>query len=1514
MKPAPAIRPDKAKVAEPDWFKKISAMALSSEERLGLQAFRAIFNYTFRDAVPEQLPGPKWGRRELEILASDRISKIMGPQFEPIDQYEPIVRMPMPPLLLADSVLGIAAEPLSMSSQGKLWTESVVEEDNWYLHHGHVPPGIALEMGQADLLLISWLGVDLENRGQKVYRLLGIDAIPYRGPLKIGERMIVDINCGGYATLGDIRLFFFNSHGWVDGKMISAVRNGQAGFFTEEILKSSGGILWDPVKDGSPRLNGPLDPPAGGGLLDHGKRSFTKDEVFAFSEDRAVDCFGPLYAETLNHTRTPRMQRGLMLLIDEVVECDIRGGPWGRGYIKAIKRLTDEEWFYDGHFKGDPCMPGTLTMEAIAQLAIFACAAMGYTVGRDGWRFEPLIEEISHVRARGQTVPGAREVIYELFVEDVSTSDVPTFHAQGMSTVDGLRAFHGSGCGGRLVPGYPMESRVRMLPKFTDLTAARVDGLLLDRAHLLHLAWGKPSDAFGATYKDFDWTRACPRLPGPPVLLLSRIEQAPQRLWSLTPGAQAQLSWDVGAERWLAEEQQAAGVPLWALAEHGIQGASWLLSALGAALDEQDDRRFDIQELRLSMPQALEKTPAQLSTSVQLASMGEDDTMVLDSTVTSETATVAQVAVTMAVRSTPRPQAPQAPAAPQEEPAALALEPALLPDGMMKLLDQTHGFWPQGGEAGLGMARVGMAMNHGLWFFTCHTFGAPRWPCGFYLEMATQAGTLLARALGHEARRWVAAGAAISLRVHDEIHPGSGELLCDVSVQPGQDAPLLSLAAHFHQDGRLVAELQGLVLQPSQAAPAAAGLLDAAAEPLLADYAADWGPVVPPMWLLERLGQAVLERLPGRVIVAMPQAGWEPGLWQGRARVPYTLTARLQGPNRMHCAMTSLHEPAVVLAWACFQVAEECSLGPRAAAALEHGTSFAHPYTQGLLNHGPAWQTVTALTLGATGASALLQPAGFAPGALFPALLDAALQSVIPAEDWWTSLPRDKVMVPCALEGAEFFRPSIRITEEVRLESRLASQAGDQVRTWHQLMHQGRTWAQYTVVWRLQEPTPWDRLPREARARWWHRHGYHPEALLSHLDGKGTTILEHKDLEPFAEQHLRAFYALEPQEDLLAAVALREHAARLAMGHPAWVSLAKEGNNTFTARSPTSPGRCITMQLKGNAKGVRITEAAPVTLDGAMGIAALDTLWPLGEWLGRDLMTAALQQFAGGLFLEDPAVLSLMGSSPVLYVANHQIDLEGIFFAIAMTAMSGRRCRVMARDTVRHEFWGRVFAALAERPGVADPELFLLVEKQDVNAMWQAFQDALRALRNDNSMLLIHVEGVHKERARESVSRISTALVDTAVALELPLVPVRFAGSLPIEPVDERPEWPVGLAAGRAWVGSALMPSVLRPLSSKERAALVARAINALGAPADALENEEPAQGDPALHEAVAQRMQQAGVNRAQAILYCLLAQRLANPSEETREVLALCHGTRSPQEAPAWLVHFAQEALGAKL
>lgn len=112
--------------------------------------------------MPPSLPGPKWGRAELELLASDQISRVFGPLFERQDDYHRQVRMPMPPLLLADRVTGLDAEAGSLGT-GTIWTETDVEWSSWYLHEGHMPAGIMVESGQADLLLISYLAPTLST-------------------------------------------------------------------------------------------------------------------------------------------------------------------------------------------------------------------------------------------------------------------------------------------------------------------------------------------------------------------------------------------------------------------------------------------------------------------------------------------------------------------------------------------------------------------------------------------------------------------------------------------------------------------------------------------------------------------------------------------------------------------------------------------------------------------------------------------------------------------------------------------------------------------------------------------------------------------------------------------------------------------------------------------------------------------------------------------------------------------------------------------------------------------------------------------------------------------------------------------------------------------------------------------------------------------------------------------------------------------------------------------------------
>ena len=191
---------------------------------------------------PRRPTGPTFDRAALEIHAGGNISSIFGEPFRQQDHHARQVRMPQPPLLLADRVLGIEGDAGAMGL-GTIWTKTDVTPGAFYLHEGRMPAGILVESGQSDLMLISWLGADFLNRGERVYRLLGCELKSHGELPRIGDTLHYQISVDGHAEQDGIRLFFFHYDCWVNGTLRMSVRGGQAGFFTSEELADSAGIL-----------------------------------------------------------------------------------------------------------------------------------------------------------------------------------------------------------------------------------------------------------------------------------------------------------------------------------------------------------------------------------------------------------------------------------------------------------------------------------------------------------------------------------------------------------------------------------------------------------------------------------------------------------------------------------------------------------------------------------------------------------------------------------------------------------------------------------------------------------------------------------------------------------------------------------------------------------------------------------------------------------------------------------------------------------------------------------------------------------------------------------------------------------------------------------------------------------------------------------------------------------------------------------------------------------------------
>ena len=722
----------------------------------------------------------RFTREDLMVHADGNISAIFGAPFAAQDGFRRQVRMPRPPLLLADRVTALNAEPMSMG-KGSITTQTDIGAQPWYLHQERMPGGVMVEAGQADLMLISWLGVDAINQGERVYRLLGCE-LTYHGELpRAGETITFDIHLDGHAAQGDVRLMFFHYDCMNGSRKQLTVRNGQAGFFTDAELAGSAGCLWTP--EGQEIVANPrLDPPRAVST----RTRFDRAALEAFANGDTQACFGAGFELARTHTRSPRIQSGDMLLLDRVSACEPRGGPWGRGYLRAELDIDPSRWFFDGHFKNDPCMPGTLMLEGCLQALAFHLAACGYTLEHDGARFEPVPELAYKLQCRGQVIPSSRLLVTEVFVEEISAGPVPTIWADLLCTVDGLKAFQARRLALRLVPDFP---------------AADSEGLLAS-------ALGRPSRAFGAMYERFDGTLRAPRLPAPPYLCMSRIARVDGTQGAMRAGVRVVAEYDVPRDAWYLD---AAGVvPFAVLQEAALQPCGWLSSWAGCALSSEEELRFRNLDGRGTQHSEL-RGGETLSTEATLASVSASGGMIIV-TFDVRCSVGARAVYTLKTVFGFFPRAALAAQAglPRSElhEALLRREPTaahvLDEPSMLRMIDRVDGFWPDA-------IRARKPVDAGEWFFKAHFFQDPVQPGSLGVQAMLQTLEQWLR-MTHGASTGVAApllGREHTWKYRGQVLPQHGEVVITLQVvQPGADYAIAD--ASLWVDGERIYEASGL--------------------------------------------------------------------------------------------------------------------------------------------------------------------------------------------------------------------------------------------------------------------------------------------------------------------------------------------------------------------------------------------------------------------------------------------------------------------------------------------------------------------------------------------------------------------------------------------------------------------------------------------------------------------------------------------------------------------------------
>ncbi|WP_022941398.1 beta-ketoacyl synthase N-terminal-like domain-containing protein [Psychromonas hadalis] len=369
---------------------------------------------------------------DLVEFAEGDISKVFGAEYKIIDDYARRVRLPTTDYLLVTRVTELDAK-INEYKKSSMFTEYDIPVDAPFLIDGHIPWSVAVESGQCDLMLISYIGIDFQNKSERIYRLLDCELTFLEDMAFGGETLRYEIHIDSYARNGEQLLFFFHYDCYVGDKKVLIMRKGCAGFFTDEELADGKGVIHND-KDKAEFKNAKksyFKP-----LIANQKTQYSYADMMKLVAGDIPGCFGAKYDQ---QGRNPSLKFSSekFLMIERITKIDPQGGHWGLGLIEGQKDLDPNHWYFPCHFKGDEVMAGSLMSEGCGQVAMFFMLWLGMNGTVNNARFQPMRGESQTVRCRGQVSPQVNTLTYRLEVTAMGMSPRPFIKANIDIILDG---------------------------------------------------------------------------------------------------------------------------------------------------------------------------------------------------------------------------------------------------------------------------------------------------------------------------------------------------------------------------------------------------------------------------------------------------------------------------------------------------------------------------------------------------------------------------------------------------------------------------------------------------------------------------------------------------------------------------------------------------------------------------------------------------------------------------------------------------------------------------------------------------------------------------------------------------------------------------------------------------------------------------------------------------------------------------------------------------------------------
>ena len=383
-----------------------------------------------------------WKKKEKKVLfdlkkllafSIGNPSEAFGEPYKQFDKKRRIARLPGPPYQFMDRIVSVEPEPWILKPGGWIEAEYDVPYDAWYFKSDHgrlMPFCILLEIAlQPCGWLAAYMGSALKSKNDLKFRNLGGNAVLYDNVSREAKTLTMRARAKKVSEAGDMIIEEFDFMIFEQNKMIYK-GDTYFGFFTDKALMQQVGL--------SNIDQGAYIPTAD--ELDKKSAYLFEDKAPFTPDDPAVD-----KAPCLS------MPSKAIRMIDKIDLYLPDGGPKGLGFIRGIKDVDPDEWFFKAHFYQDPVWPGSLGIEAFLQLIKFM-ALKRWKHLSSTHSFELITQNQHNWTYRGQVVPANKKIEVEAVITGIQDVPVPSIVANGFLKVDGLYIYEMKNFGFRLIP------------------------------------------------------------------------------------------------------------------------------------------------------------------------------------------------------------------------------------------------------------------------------------------------------------------------------------------------------------------------------------------------------------------------------------------------------------------------------------------------------------------------------------------------------------------------------------------------------------------------------------------------------------------------------------------------------------------------------------------------------------------------------------------------------------------------------------------------------------------------------------------------------------------------------------------------------------------------------------------------------------------------------------------------------------------------------------------------------